>query len=120
MPPPGVQQRDPLGPLAFSLVLHPLIKRIQRDVLGLLFNGWFLDDGTLCSSPEDLLAALNILEEMVDLAGSTSTTPNLSCSSLPTLLAFPALSLRKSPPLLRALSFLGPPLAPSVLLLSGL
>ena len=31
----------PPGPLALSLVLHPLIERIQRDIPGLLFNGWF-------------------------------------------------------------------------------
>ena len=59
----GVQQGDPLGPLAFSLVLHPLVERIQREVPGLLLNGWYLDDGTLCGSPEDLLSALAILEE---------------------------------------------------------
>ena len=48
---------------------------------------------------------------MAHLVGFTSTTPNLSCSSRQTLLTLPALSLRTSPPLLKALSFLGLQLA---------
>ncbi|XP_076935722.1 uncharacterized protein LOC143602539 [Bidens hawaiensis] len=42
----GVQQGDPLGPLVFALVLHPLVHRI-RDRCKLLFHAWYLDDGTL-------------------------------------------------------------------------
>ena len=48
---------------------------------------------------------------MAHVVGSTSSTPNLSCSSHQTLLTLPALSLRTSPPLLKALSFLGLQLA---------
>ena len=54
----GVQQDDPLGPLGFALTLHPIVVRIQQEVLGLLINAWYLDDGTLCSSPDELAAAL--------------------------------------------------------------
>ncbi|GJZ38734.1 putative reverse transcriptase domain-containing protein [Tanacetum coccineum] len=42
----GVQQGDPLRPLLFSLVLHPLVSKI-RDSLNLSLQGWYLDDGTI-------------------------------------------------------------------------
>ena len=58
----GVQQGDPLGPLAFTLALHPVVEKIKQDVPGLQINTWYLDDGTLCGSAGDLLAALAILE----------------------------------------------------------
>ena len=56
----GVQQGDPLGPLGFSLILQPVIERIEREVPDLLLNVWYLYDGTLCDS---LYRALNIIEE---------------------------------------------------------
>ena len=58
----GVQQGDPLGPLGFALALQPIVHRIEREVPGLLVNTWYLDDGTLCGSLEDLAAALSIIE----------------------------------------------------------
>lgn len=42
----GVQQGDPLGPLLFALVLHPLICKI-RDSFPLFLHAWYLDDGTI-------------------------------------------------------------------------
>ena len=44
----GVQQGDPLGPLGFSMALHPIVQRIVNEVPGLSLNAWYLDDGTLC------------------------------------------------------------------------
>ena len=38
----GVQQGDPLGPLLFCLVIHPLVLRLKSE-----FRVFFLDDGTL-------------------------------------------------------------------------
>ena len=45
----GIQQEDPLGPLLFSLVLHKLVGSIAPDSESseLLFNVWYLDNGTL-------------------------------------------------------------------------
>nr|GFA35142.1 hypothetical protein [Tanacetum cinerariifolium] len=42
----GVQQGDPLRPLLFSLVLHPLVCKI-RDSFDLCLHAWYLDDGTV-------------------------------------------------------------------------
>ena len=58
----GVQQGDPLGPLGFALTLHPIVEHIKAEVPTLALNAWYLDDGILVGSPEDLLAALRIVE----------------------------------------------------------
>ena len=58
----GVQQGDPLGLLGFALTFQPIIERI-KEVPRLKINAWYLDDGTLCGSPSDLLEALKIVEE---------------------------------------------------------
>ena len=60
----GVQQGDPLGPLGFALTLHPLIEKIKTEVPNLPLNVWYLDDGTLMGSPEELTAALSIIESV--------------------------------------------------------
>ena len=58
----GVQQGDPLGPLGFALTLHPIIKRIRAEVPFLALNAWYIDDGTLVGSTQDLSAALHIVD----------------------------------------------------------
>nr|GEW92298.1 hypothetical protein [Tanacetum cinerariifolium] len=54
----GVQQGDPLGPLLFALVLHPLICKI-RDSFILSFHAWYMDDGAIIG---DTLVVGNVLE----------------------------------------------------------
>jgi hypothetical protein len=56
----GVQQGDPLGPLLFALVLHPLIHQI-RDSCKLLLHAWYLDDGTLVGDSGEVAKALDII-----------------------------------------------------------
>ena len=55
----GVQQDDPLG---VSLTLHPIIKRTRTAIPTLALNAWYLNDGMLLGSPEDLSASLHIVE----------------------------------------------------------
>ena len=57
-----VQQGDLQGLLGFALTLHPIVEKIGREVPNLLINVWYLDDGTLCGSPDDLCAALAIIK----------------------------------------------------------
>nr|GEU54181.1 hypothetical protein [Tanacetum cinerariifolium] len=47
----GVQQGDPLGPLFFALILHPLLHKI-KDSCKLLLHAWYLDDGTVIRDSE--------------------------------------------------------------------
>ncbi|KAL7610215.1 hypothetical protein Lser_V15G14394 [Lactuca serriola] len=56
----GVQQGDPLGPLLFAIVLHPLLHKI-RDNCKLLLHAWYLDDGTLIGDSEEVTKALDII-----------------------------------------------------------
>ena len=59
----GVQQGYPLGSPTFALALHPIVERIQCKISGLQINAWYLDDGTLCGTADDLRATLAIVEK---------------------------------------------------------
>ena len=54
-----VQQGDPLGPLLFCLTIHELISQLQSELC--LF---YLDDGTLGGSVEDLQHDLEVVERL--------------------------------------------------------
>jgi len=49
----GVQQGDPVGPLLFSLIIHPI------SSLSTIFNAWYLDDGA--GSPSSIAEHLKII-----------------------------------------------------------
>ena len=43
----------PLGPVAFSVAIKDLIRHITAH-MGLIWNIWYLDDGLLVGSPEQI------------------------------------------------------------------
>jgi hypothetical protein len=55
----GVQQGDPLGPLLFALVLHPLLQHIKSEFS--LQVGAILDDVTILGTPNNTIRALNYI-----------------------------------------------------------
>ena len=61
----GVQQGDPLGPLLFSLVRHKLVRSIATDseCSELLFNMWYLDDGTLAGPKDAVKHAIHLIQQ---------------------------------------------------------
>ena len=76
----GFHQGDPLASLLFSLVLHPVVLAIKNEVPSLMLNCWYLDDGTLVGSLEELEQAVTILETEgpqrgLILSTSRTTTP---------------------------------------------
>lgn len=58
----GVRQGDPLSPALFSLALMVVIRKIREECPLLVLNAWYLDDGTMVGSKEDILKALEVLE----------------------------------------------------------
>lgn len=58
------QQGDPCGPLAFSLSIQPNIEGLASEL-----NIWYLDDGTLCGEPKDVLLDFQKLIEKCKFIG---------------------------------------------------
>ena len=52
-----IQQGDPLGPLLFCLVIHPLILQLKSE-----FRLFYLDDGTIGGSEPEVLEDLRFVE----------------------------------------------------------
>ena len=59
-----VQQGDPLGPLLFSMVIHRVIAEIHQQCSDLPLNKWYLDDGIMGGSTDDIARALSIIEKL--------------------------------------------------------
>ncbi|XP_026452149.1 uncharacterized protein LOC113352554 [Papaver somniferum] len=64
----GVQQGDSLGPLLFSLTLHPIVLKISR-VCDLDLQAWYLDEGTLIGDTLMVSKYLHIIREEGSLVG---------------------------------------------------
>ena len=62
----GVQQGDPLGPLLFALVLQKIFNAIDADddCIYILYQAWYLDDGTLAGKKSAILRALSLLDSI--------------------------------------------------------
>ena len=65
----GFQQGDPLASLLFSLVLHPLVLRIQELVPTLSLNWWFHEDGTEVGTREKLQVVVDVLVREGPISG---------------------------------------------------
>ena len=65
----GVQQRDHLGPLLFSLALGPIIKEIETKLLNLVQHNRYLDDGILAVAHQQLYTVLNCLTNLGEGCG---------------------------------------------------
>ena len=56
-----VQQGDPLGPLLLSSGFWPIIKELDDKLPNLMQNSWYLDDGIIAGTEEELCESLEIL-----------------------------------------------------------
>eukprot|EP00759_Apiculatamorpha_spiralis_P008116 PhF_6_TR15074/c2_g1_i1/m.23702 len=75
----GVQQGDPLGPLFFALGIHAMVLRIAAEVPHLDIHKWYLDDGVIAGSLDDVHKALHIIQEMCSgPEGDLGLTMNVS------------------------------------------
>jgi hypothetical protein len=57
----GFHQGDPLAFLLFSLTLQPIVEKIQQVIPDLEANVWYLDDGALAGTREQLQRAVDII-----------------------------------------------------------
>ena len=57
----GVHQGDPLAPLLFCLVLNILVRRVAQLYPNLDLHRWYLDDGALAGSVNDILGVVQLL-----------------------------------------------------------
>ena len=57
----GVQQGDPLCPLLFSLTLWPVIEKARDAVPNLTQHTWYLDDGFVAGSGDQIRTKLDVL-----------------------------------------------------------
>ena len=56
----------PLGPLLFALVLQEILNAIDADddCIHILYQTWYLDDGTLAGKKSAILSALSLLDSI--------------------------------------------------------
>ena len=85
----GVQQRDLLGPLLFSLVLHRVVSAIASNCPELLFHMWYLDDGAIAGPKLAVLHALSIVQDLGPPNGLFVNTSKCELYSIGDLSIFP-------------------------------
>ena len=80
----GWHQGCPLAGLAFSLTLQPILEMIQEEVPTLDVNAWYLDDGTLVGTKDELQAVVDILQREGPARGlHLSTSASVQAPALP-------------------------------------
>jgi hypothetical protein len=65
----GKDKKKHLGPLLFSLALHSVVKTISSEFPNLDINCWYLDDGILIGTEEDIAKVLDRLRELCPSVG---------------------------------------------------
>ena len=73
----GVQQGDPLGPLLFCITIQSLISELRSD-----FHVFYLDDGTLGGSLDDVISDLLHIEEGAARLGLNRNKCELICDDV--------------------------------------
>ena len=57
----GFHQGDPLAPMLFSLTLQPIVRMIDEQIPTLSINEWYLDDGAVAGSEQELQQVIDIV-----------------------------------------------------------
>ena len=57
----GLHQGDPLAGLLFCLVLQIIVDTIEEEEPDLILNGWYLDDGHIVGTKEELSRVVDII-----------------------------------------------------------
>ena len=67
----GVHQGDPLAGLLFCLVLQLIVDTIEEEESDLILNAWYLDDGHIVGTKEELSRVVDIIVKKGELMGLT-------------------------------------------------
>ena len=94
----GVQQRDPLSPMYFCLVLHKIVSAIVSDenCSSLLFHAWYQDDGVVAGPKHAVSRALTIIQELGPPLGLFNNAAKCKLFSISDLSMFPPEMKRSS------------------------
>ena len=75
----GFHQSDPLAFLLLALALDPIVRTIAERIPDLLVHVWYLDDGSMVGSNEQLRQAVDTVQELGPPRGFTCPLPSLLC-----------------------------------------
>ena len=67
----GLHQGDPLAGLLFCLVLKVIVDAIEEELPNLILNAWYLNDGHIIGTKEELASAVDIIVREGESRGLT-------------------------------------------------